>query len=232
MQIDVVSRIGDVHSEREAGSDTSNARRLLWAIVKRCFDVALAALLLLAVLPLLALIAVLIKLDSPGPVLFRQTRYGLGLTPFRVMKLRTMRADASPELHRRYIAQLARGDVGNAEGLKKLCRDPRVTRAGGFLRKTSLDELPQLFNVLRGEMSIVGPRPAIEYELEHYEAAHFDRFQVRPGITGLWQVSGRSQVGFVEMLELDAEYARSHGFVRDAVILVRTPLAVFGRRAA
>jgi lipopolysaccharide/colanic/teichoic acid biosynthesis glycosyltransferase len=177
------------------------------------------------------IIALLIKCTSPGPVLFRQRRYGFRQETFTVLKFRTMVSDASEEAHRRFIAELAAaGRAGT--GLKKLTRDPRITRVGAFLRKSSLDELPQLFNVLTGRMSLVGPRPAIEYELEHYDHAHYARFAVKPGLTGLWQVSGRSHLGFTEMLELDAEYARSVGPLTDAKILLRTPVEIFRGRSA
>jgi lipopolysaccharide/colanic/teichoic acid biosynthesis glycosyltransferase len=142
-----------------------------------------------------------------------------------------MRADASPEMHRAYIERLARGDIAE-DGLQKLTDDPRVTRLGRFLRRTSLDELPQLINVVRGHMSLVGPRPAIEYELAFYGPQHHERFSVRPGLTGLWQVKGRSELGFREMLDLDVEYASHCGLKTDAEILLRTPRAVLSRRAA
>lgn len=204
-----------------------------WAVAKRAIDLVVAVLLLVLLMPLLALLAVLVALDSPGPVLFRQTRQGLGRRPFTVFKFRTMRHGAAADLHRRYIAKLAReGDTAPAGELKKLTADPRITRGGRFLRKTSLDELPQLINVVRGEMSLVGPRPALDYELEHYRPEHFERFEVRPGITGLWQVSGRSALGFHEMLELDSEYARRQGPLLDAAILARTPVALVRNRAA
>ncbi|MFZ0042036.1 MAG: sugar transferase, partial [Solirubrobacteraceae bacterium] len=116
--------------------------------------------------------------------------------------------------------------------LRKLTNDPRVTRVGAFIREKSIDELPQLLNVLTGDMSLVGPRPALDYELEHYQPEHFERFNVRPGMTGLWQVSGRSRVGLMGMLDLDVQYARHHGVVRDLSILLRTPAALAGRSAA
>jgi lipopolysaccharide/colanic/teichoic acid biosynthesis glycosyltransferase len=144
-----------------------------------------------------------------------------------------MRAEASPELHRLFVAELCRdeGQLLDDDSVKKLTHAPRVTRVGRVLRALSIDELPQLFNVLLGEMSLVGPRPALEYELEHYQQDHFARFNVRPGLTGLWQVSGRNLLGFTEMLELDAEYANEASLSTDLKILARTPLAAF-RHAA
>lgn len=216
----------------EGGRTSSAADARLWPVAKRVFDVIVTVTLLIVSMPLLILIAGLVKFDSPGPVIFRQRRYGRGLEPFTVWKFRTMHDGASPEAHRRYIAALAAGTHDGKAGLKKLIGDPRVTRLGAVLRRTSLDELPQLVNVLRGDMSIVGPRPALEYELEHYAAVHFDRFLVRPGLTGLWQVSGRSLLGFEDMLDLDVTYARDCGPGLDAVILLRTPRAVLVGRAA
>ncbi|MBW3608073.1 MAG: sugar transferase [Actinobacteria bacterium] len=203
-----------------------------WRRAKRMIDVLLAAVLLVVLSPLLALIALAIMLDTPGPLLFRQERCGRRRRPFVVLKFRTMHDGVSPETHRRYIAHLASAGADAGPGLKKLTADPRVTRVGRFLRPTSLDELPQLVNVLRGQMSIVGPRPALPYELEHYRSEHFARFDVRPGITGLWQVSGRNDVSFLEMLSLDAEYARTCSPRVDALILLRTPLALVRRNAA
>jgi lipopolysaccharide/colanic/teichoic acid biosynthesis glycosyltransferase len=194
-------------------------------VARRGFDVLVATILILLLAPLLLLVAVLIKLDSRGPVLFRQRRMGKDAAPFRVCKFRTMTADAAPELHRNYIAQLAQGDDGQDGALKKLTADPRITRLGRTLRRFSIDELPQLFNVITGDMALVGPRPSIDYELQYYESRHFARFAVRPGITGLWQVSGRNSVGFKEMLDLDAEYAANATFATDLKILARTPLA-------
>jgi lipopolysaccharide/colanic/teichoic acid biosynthesis glycosyltransferase len=197
---------------------------------KRVLDVLLATVLLLVMAPVLLIAAIAVKLDSPGPVLFRQVRCGRHGRPFKVLKLRTMSHGASPEAHRKYIAVLATQPAEASTGLKKLTGDARITRVGALLRKTSLDELPQLLNVLTGGMSLVGPRPAIEYELHHYAPAHFARFEVRPGLTGLWQVSGRNRLGFDEMLHLDCEYARSASLRTDASILLRTPLAVLRYR--
>ncbi len=202
-----------------------------WVTAKRIGEPVVALFLLVALLPLLLLVALAIKLDSRGPVLFRQRRHGLGMREFGVLKFRTMVPDASPELHRQYIADLVAADDDD-DGLKKLTDDPRVTRLGAILRKTSIDELPQLLNVIAGQMSLVGPRPALAYELDHYDAVHFDRFRVRPGLTGLWQVSGRNELGFREMLELDARYAREGGPLLDLQILARTPITLVRRHAA
>jgi lipopolysaccharide/colanic/teichoic acid biosynthesis glycosyltransferase len=217
-------------SERRLASPAAVRGDVAWRAAKRMLDIALALLGVIAFAPVMLIVALLIKLDSSGPVLFRQRRYGLGQRTFTVLKFRTMTTGASSDAHRDYIAQLATGPA--AGGLKKLTTDARITRFGALLRKSSLDELPQLFNVLSGRMSLVGPRPAIEYELEHYDYDHFARFDVKPGLTGLWQVSGRSKLGFNEMLALDAEYARTTGPLTDAKILLRTPVEIFRGRCA
>jgi lipopolysaccharide/colanic/teichoic acid biosynthesis glycosyltransferase len=199
---------------------------------KRAVDVAIAGVALVGLSPLLAVIGLLVKRDSPGPVLFRQRRRGQGGQPFTLLKFRTMSDGASSAIHERYIADAARRRGTRSAGLQKLTQDTRVTRVGRILRATSADELPQLVNVLRGEMSIVGPRPALDYELKHYEPEHFRRFDVKPGLTGLWQVSGRSTLGFREMLDLDAAYARDAGPALDLRILLRTPRALLRGGAA
>jgi lipopolysaccharide/colanic/teichoic acid biosynthesis glycosyltransferase len=190
------------------------------------FDFAFALVALLSLIPLLVVISAAILLDSRGPLLFRQRRYGRDMKPFTILKFRTMVDGASTESHRDYIASLANGKAASNGGLKKLVDDPRITRVGRVLRRFSLDELPQFVNVLGGSMSLIGPRPAIDYELEHYQPRHYERFGVLPGLTGLWQVSGRNQIGFNEMLDLDVEYARNCSFTTDLRVFVRTPLAM------
>lgn len=195
-------------------------------------EAAVAASLLLCALPLMVVVAAAVKLESRGPMIFRQRRLGINGRPFMLLKFRTMTDGAPSEPHQRYIAQLADGgDHGATNDLKKLTDDPRVTRVGAVLRYLSLDELPQLINVVRGEMSIVGPRPGLEYELRYYRPEHFERFLVRPGMTGLWQVSGRARLGFGEMLDLDVEYVRNRSWRLDLRILRRTPRAMIGGTA-
>jgi lipopolysaccharide/colanic/teichoic acid biosynthesis glycosyltransferase len=201
-----------------------------WMAVKRVIDVAGAGFGLVVLSPLLLVLAAAVVLDTGRPVLFRQIRLGRGLREFRVLKFRTMKLDSAPDMHMEYIAKLATGQA-DEEGLKKLTADPRVTAVGRFLRKTSLDELPQLVNVFLGTMSLVGPRPALEYELQYYKEPHYERFSVKPGMTGLWQVSGRNELGFTEMLDLDAEYARSSTLLTDLKILVKTPGAAISGAA-
>jgi lipopolysaccharide/colanic/teichoic acid biosynthesis glycosyltransferase len=186
--------------------------------------------------PLFAVLAIAIAIDSPGRVIFSQRRVGRRGQPFTVHKFRTMRSDASPKTHRDYVLSLIEADGAGETGddeLFKLSADSRVTRVGRVLRKSSLDELPQLWNVLRGEMSLVGPRPTIDYEVEKYPPSWFARFAVRPGMTGLWQVSGRSRLTYEEMIQLDIEYARSRTLWLNLKILVRTiPAVLLGRGAA
>ncbi len=205
-----------------AGPDTTQA------ISKRCVDVVAAVIGLIIVSPLLALLAILVKLDSKGPVLFPQTRVGLGGRPFRMLKLRTMHEGAEEE--KASVSHLnASGDLR----LFKIPEDPRVTRLGGFMRRWSLDELPQLVNVLVGDMSLVGPRPFFESDLDDYEAHHFHRLAVKPGLTGLWQVSGRSDiVDFEEVVRLDSYYIEHWSLGLDLRILARTIPTVVMRRGA
>lgn len=195
--------------------------------IKRAFDIAVTLLIGVLVAPLLVLIAIAIKLDSPGPVVFSQIRAGVGGKPFRMFKFRTMFADADRIKH-----QLQHLNESGDVRLFKIKNDPRVTRVGKWLRKTSLDELPQLLNVLRGEMSLVGPRPFFPEDLMTYEDHHFRRLHVLPGITGLWQVSGRSDiVDFEHVVELDSRYIDTWSIWRDFLILLRTFPAAFGRGA-
>jgi lipopolysaccharide/colanic/teichoic acid biosynthesis glycosyltransferase len=201
-------------------------------LLKWAFDFLGASLLLLLTAPLFAALALWIKLDSAGPVLFRQTRLGLNQRPFTALKFRTMRVETSPDEHQEYIRTVMSSDANPEEnGLYKLERQEAVTRAGRFLRKTSLDELPQLLNVLRGDMSLVGPRPCIPYETEHFEPHHFERFTVPAGITGLWQVKARAHSTFGEALDMDVRYARSRSFGLDLALLLQTPLVVCRPRA-
>jgi lipopolysaccharide/colanic/teichoic acid biosynthesis glycosyltransferase len=198
--------------------------------IKRAIDLIGSGMGLVLFSPLLLVLALAIVVDTGRPVLFRQMRLGRGLREFRVLKFRTMKLGSTSEMHRTYIKKLATGQA-DEDALKKLRADPRVTRMGAFLRKTSLDELPQLANVFLGHMSLVGPRPALEYELQHYTDEHFERFAVKPGMTGLWQVSGRNELGFTEMLDLDAGYARSSTLLTDVRILLKTPMAAVSKAA-
>jgi exopolysaccharide biosynthesis polyprenyl glycosylphosphotransferase len=203
---------------------------------KRLFDLVIASLLIVALLPVLIVCAVLVWRSSPGPVIFRQPRVGVRGREFMFLKFRSMRVDADPALHRDYVAKFINGQAEQQQAANgsmfKLVEDPRVTPIGSFLRRTSLDELPQLFNVVRGNMSLVGPRPPIPYELEHYRPEHLRRLAVKPGITGLWQVSGRSHTTFEEMVALDLEYIRRASFLTDLRLLIRTIPVVFAQHGA
>jgi len=202
---------------------------------KRLIDV-LGSLSLLAMLsPLFLIIAAAIKLTSRGPVLFRQKRIGEHGTPFTFLKFRSMYMNNDSSEHKEYVRQLIAGQAekksanGNGGGVFKLTNDPRITPVGRILRRSSLDELPQLINVLRGEMSLVGPRPPVPYEVEAYATWHRRRLlEAKPGITGLWQVYGRSRVGFDDMVRLDLRYARNCSPWLDMKILLQTPKAVIG----
>jgi lipopolysaccharide/colanic/teichoic acid biosynthesis glycosyltransferase len=197
-------------------------------------DVAGTGVGLLLIAPLFLAIAALVKLSSKGPVFFRQQRIGQHGMPFTFLKFRTMYVNNDAAAHKEYVKKLIAGNAqahsngnGNGTGVYKMTRDPRITRIGSFLRRTSLDELPQLINVLKGEMSLVGPRPPIQYEVDEYDIWHRGRLmEAKPGITGLWQVSGRSRVKFDEMVRLDIRYARTWSIWLDIKILLRTPRAV------
>ncbi len=199
----------------------------------RLFDLIGAAAMLILLSPLLILVAVIVKLDSPGPAIFRQRRIGRHMEPFLVAKFRTMDAGAGAERHREHVEKMIAAGERGARPMVKLEEDDRLTRVGSFLRRTSIDELPQLWNVLRGEMSLVGPRPPIQYEVDKYPEKAFRRFAVRPGLTGLWQVRGRSLLTFDEMIEIDAEYVERRSLLLNLGILLRTlPTVIHGKGAA
>jgi len=200
-------------------------------LLKRGLDVIGSAILLAILAPLLLVIAFLIRRDSVGPVFFRQTRLGLDLKEFTLLKFRTMYEGTDEAPHREYIKQIMSSDaLPGSNNLYKLERTDSITRVGRWLRKTSLDELPQLINVLRGEMSLVGPRPVIPYELELFSPHHFERFLVPAGLTGLWQVEARAHTTFGEALDLDVAYARGWSLGLDLRLLLRTPLVIFRKR--
>jgi exopolysaccharide biosynthesis polyprenyl glycosylphosphotransferase len=194
--------------------------------LKRGFDILGSSLLILAALPLLVVATVQIKLHDRGPVLFRQQRVGQGGSTFNCLKFRTMVVDAEARL------AALHAETGHAEGLFKMKDDPRVTRPGRWLRRFSVDELPQLFNVLKGDMSLVGPRPALPSEVAAYDATAARRLRVRPGLTGLWQVSGRSNLSWAETVRLDVYYVDNWSMLQDLSILVKTAKAVLGSDGA
>ena len=225
----------------------------LYFIAKRVMDLVVVSLSLVFLLPLMAFMALLIKWDSPGPAIFRQERVTARRrvrngqvvweeTPFTIYKFRTMRTDAKSTLHRQFIEAYIAGDdkrmadlqsAQQAEDAKyKLVADPRVTRVGALLRRTSLDELPQLWNVLLGHMSLVGPRPPIPYEVELYQPHHHDRLRTISGLTGWWQVKGRSATSFEEMVRMDVEYIQQQSLWLDIKIIVMTVTAAMNGKGA
>lgn len=205
--------------------------------VKRAIDILGSATVLLLLSPVLLLIALAIKLTSPGPILFHQKRVGQYGVPFTCLKFRSMLTGNDPRIHMEFVKQFIAGGSGHGAvdlngaasngKVYKITKDPRLTRVGQFLRKTSLDELPQFWNVLRGDMSMVGPRPPISYELQAYDIWHRRRLlEMKPGITGLWQVNGRSRLAFDDMVRLDLRYARTWSLWLDFKILLQTPRVV------
>lgn len=202
--------------------------------LKRLIDVSITVVLLPLLLVTMAVIAILIRLDSKGPVLFRQQRLGLKGKEFTLLKFRSMYAESDDRLHREAIKRYMNGDRlsddHNGANPYKLQNDPRVTRIGRLLRRTSLDELPQFFNVLRGDMSLVGPRPPLPYEVEHYSARDWLRLAGKPGLTGYWQVYGRSKVDFKTMVEMDIAYLQSQSLREDLKLIALTPLVMLSGR--
>jgi lipopolysaccharide/colanic/teichoic acid biosynthesis glycosyltransferase len=210
----------------------SSSDRTLPVVFKRAEDIIGSSLLILLFLPLFVTIALLIKLTSKGPVFFTQKRIGLQGRPFSFIKFRSMKVNNDPAIHMEYVKKLISGNnaaAGAQNGaVYKIKDDPRVTRVGKFLRKTSLDELPQFFNVLLGHMSLVGPRPPIPYEIENYNIWHLRRvLEIKPGITGYWQVAGRSTTTFDTMVRMDLQIVMRWSIWWDIKLILKTPFAVF-----
>lgn len=194
---------------------------------KRVFDILLSSILLVVLSPLFLVVALLIKLDSKGPVIFKQDRIGKGGRPFKMFKFRTMYTDNDPTIHKEYVTRLIKEGKKDESGVFKISEDPRITNIGKFLRKHSLDELPQIENVFMGHMSLVGPRPPLQYEVENYDEWHKRRLAVHPGMTGLWQVSGRNRIGFEDMVLLDIYYVENWTIWLDIQIILKTIPVVF-----
>ncbi len=218
---------------------STQSMRMWFETVKRGMDIVGSFALIAVLSPLLILIAGLVKMSSPGPILFRQVRIGQMMKPFMICKFRTMYTNAGHGIHHDYVkwfitsSDKETGEKHTKNQIFKLTSDPRITPIGHFLRKTSLDELPQLWNVLVGEMSLVGPRPPLWYELQQYKPWHRHRvLEAKPGVTGLWQVSGRSRTTFDEMVRLDLRYARQQSLWADIKILFATPMAVISGKGA
>jgi lipopolysaccharide/colanic/teichoic acid biosynthesis glycosyltransferase len=219
---------------------------------KRIFDLAFTLCALILLLPLMLIVTLLIMLDSPGPAIFKQERVGAKrklregrtvwvIRTFSLYKFRTMRTDIDTKLHQKYMEAYISGDEFKMSKLQpdtksaksyKLNGDPRITRMGKLLRRLSLDELPQLWNIIKGDMSLVGPRPPISYEVEKYERRHLRRLAALPGLTGLWQVSGRCETTFEEMVRLDLEYIEKQSIWLDLKILLKTVPAVITAKGA
>ena len=229
-----VPGLGPVRAASPIDEDVDSENKVLALFVKRGIDIlgSLAALILFS--PILLAAAIAVKVSSKGPILFKQQRVGLRGQTFTFIKFRSMKTDNDPAIHQKYVEQFINknaaaknGEDGAAKPLYKIPNDPRITRVGAFLRRSSLDEFPQFYNVLKGDMSLVGPRPPIPYEVNRYDAWHKRRYlSVKPGLTGLWQVHGRSRTTFDEMVRLDLLYARTWTIWGDIKILLQTPFAV------
>jgi len=244
-QIDAVTLSIHLYPHQEAGSSDAathvklypdRTRKKLTSLMKRIVDVLGSSSLLVLLSPVFICIGVAIKLTSPGPILFQQTRVGQFGQPFKFLKFRSMYTNADPRVHEQYIKEFilqSKNGSGAPDGLKqdglfKLSKDSRITPLGHYLRRSSLDELPQLLNVLMGTMSLVGPRPPIPYEVKDYDLWYRRRvFEAKPGITGLWQVQGRSRITFEDMVRLDLHYIDTWSLWTDFKLLLQTPLAVF-----
>lgn len=242
MQTDKLSEI-----ESQPVPRSSSRSRQAYYLMKRCVDVLLSFIVLVLLLPILLVLALVIRLDSPGPVIYHQTRVGARRVggqwqraDFTFFKLRTMRQNTDASLHQAYVHALIQNNTAEMAALQgaemgnvnKLVHDPRITRIGHFLRKYSIDELPQFFNVLRGDMSLVGPRPALPYEISDYQPWMLERLQAPPGITGLQQITARCTADFASQVRLDIEYIHRQSLWLDFVILFKTPFAVLRAEGA
>ncbi len=219
--------------------DHASKGRPVHLFLKRCLDLFGAIIGLILSSPLMTLVAIAIKITSPGPVIFRHFRIGCKGSRFPFYKFRSMYVNNDDSVHRKYLARLIEGkheDINNGDGDQpffKIKNDNRITPVGRIIRKFSLDELPQFFNVLKGEMSLVGPRPPISYEVENYKPWHLRRIlEIKPGITGFWQVDGRSRTSFDDMVRLDLRYTRDWSIWQDIKILLKTVKAVMDARGA
>lgn len=244
ISVDILKRF-----DPSAVSSLTHDRRMYY-FSKRILDVVVASLALLFLFPVMVIIAVAIMIDSPGSPIFVQQRVGSKRwtrdgfsywkqTTFPCYKFRTMISNADPTLHEKYIkAYISNNEhemnalQGGNQRVRKLVNDPRITRVGRFLRKASLDELPQFWNIVRGHISLVGPRPAIPYELNYFKPWHFRRLHAQPGLTGLWQISARGSSAFDEGIHYDIEYIEKQSFWLDIIILVKTPIVVLTSKGA
>jgi lipopolysaccharide/colanic/teichoic acid biosynthesis glycosyltransferase len=216
----------DLAPDGVSALDIPDHESATYRFLKRAFDLVVGTVILLLLIPVVPIVALMIWLDSPGPILFRQTRLGRGGLPFSFYKFRSMIVDADGKM-----ADVA-GQNEQSGPVFKMREDPRITAVGRFLRRSSLDEIPQILNVLRGDMCVVGPRPALPREVARYQPWQRRRMDVKPGLTCLWQISGRSHIGFDEWMRLDIEYLRTRSIRTDVVILLKTIPAVMARRGA
>jgi lipopolysaccharide/colanic/teichoic acid biosynthesis glycosyltransferase len=226
----VADRLGTPRSRQTIDNEESLPGTPYGYALKRSLDIIGALFALVVLAPVMLAVAALIRLTSPGPAIFRQQRLGQGGSPFTMYKFRSMRTDMDDKVHREFVAKLIDGKPpaqGADAGSFKMKADPRITPIGRFIRKTSIDELPQFFNVLIGDMSLVGPRPPVVYEAERYKTWHRRRvLELKPGLTGIWQVEGRSRVSFDEMVRMDLRYLRQCSLRFDIGILLRTVIVV------
>lgn len=233
IQSDLGLTIQAIAAEQSAKVRWQGTPANLYPVAKRLFDLMVAVAMLIVLSPIMAIVALAIKLDSSGPVIFKQTRIGKNHQPFTFYKFRSMYTKSDSAVHQQFVKNLINGSSSDSTSpTYKLACDKRITRVGCFIRKTSLDELPQLFNVIKGDMSMVGPRPPIPYEVAEYKEWHHRRLAVAPGITGLWQVQGRSLVSFDDMVKMDIEYSEKRSLKLDVALLVQTIPAVLSGRGA
>ncbi len=235
----LVSGTGSLTDHADLFHDERSLMGGVEEFLKRTFDILLSVVLIIAASPLMLITAIAIELTSPGPIIFRQTRLGRGGVPFEFYKFRSMYCNTDDQIHREFVSSLIKGEhelvnqQDAADPLFKLKSDPRITSVGRIIRQTSIDELPQLFNVLKGDMSLVGPRPPLPYEAIEYQSWHLRRIlEVRPGITGLWQVEGRSKVSFDEMVRMDLRYIKNRSLYYDFRLLLKTVKVVLRQDGA
>ena len=202
----------------------------MYDFIKRVIDISISLILLILLIPILIVVSILIKLESTGPVFFRQSRIGQNGHPFTIYKFRTMYVYANENIQRKYLKEILEKE--NEQPVFRIVDDPKITRIGRFLRITSLDELPQLINILKGDMSLVGPRPSLPFEYSKYEDWQKERVTVKPGITGLWQISGRFRMSYDEMVKLDISYIKKRSILLDIEILIKTVSLVLTGKGA
>jgi lipopolysaccharide/colanic/teichoic acid biosynthesis glycosyltransferase len=234
LQSDLGLSVQTILAEQALHNQRTCEKREIYPVLKRLLDIIIALSMVIILAPVMLVVAIAIKLDSKGPIIFRQTRIGKNHQPFTFYKFRSMCHNADSTVHKQFVQSLINGKTAESRcnGTYKLTTDKRITRVGKFIRKASLDELPQLFNIIKGDMTLVGPRPPIPYEVAEYKDWHHRRLDVTPGLTGLWQVEGRSLVSFDEMCAMDIAYVERRSLLLDLVLMVETiPVVLSGRGA-